>query len=114
MSGEVAALRRGYWLSVFGGLLFALLSFLEAVYVLYLSGFSFLEKVDLPPYVKMFLSTCIFFGLTAATLAFAGATSSGRVLLVWAVFQASALLCWRCLMLWCHLFTALRLTKFLL
>ncbi|MEM2440187.1 MAG: hypothetical protein QW493_03105 [Candidatus Bathyarchaeia archaeon] len=57
----------------FGGLLFALLSFLEAVYVLYLSGFSFLEKVDLPLDVKMFLSMCIFLGLTAATLAFAGA-----------------------------------------
>jgi len=72
MCGE-NPLRRGYWLSIFGGLLFALASLFEAAHILYLSGYSFLQKVELTPDVKMFLSLCIFLGLSAATLAFAGA-----------------------------------------
>lgn len=73
MDGETVALRRGYWLSVFGGLLIALSSFFEAAYVLHLSGYSFLQEFKLTSDMKMFLSLCIFLGLTAATLAFIGA-----------------------------------------
>jgi uncharacterized membrane protein len=54
-------------------LLFALSSFFEAAYVLYLSGHSFFEEFRLASEVKMFLSLCIFLGLTAATLAFVSA-----------------------------------------
>jgi len=72
MCGETS-LKRGYWLSIFGGLLFALSSLFEATYVLYLYGYSFLQKVELAFNVRMFLSLCIFLGLSAATLAFVGA-----------------------------------------
>jgi uncharacterized membrane protein len=72
MCGETS-LKRGYWLSIFGGLLFALSSLFEATYVLYLSGYLFLQKVELAFNVRMFLSLCIFLGLSAATLAFVGA-----------------------------------------
>ncbi|MEM0057712.1 MAG: ECF transporter S component [Candidatus Bathyarchaeia archaeon] len=71
--GADGVLRRGYWLLVFGGLMFALSSFFEAAYVLHQLGFSFLQEVGLPSSVKMFLSICIFLGLTSATLAFASA-----------------------------------------
>ena len=53
--------------------MFALSSFFEAAYVLYKSDLSFLQKVELPSTVKMFLSLCVFLGLTSTTLAFAGA-----------------------------------------
>lgn len=72
MAGEVP-LKRGYWLSIFGGLLIALSSLFEAAYILHMSGYSFLEEFKLASDVKMFLSFCVFLGLTAATLAFFGA-----------------------------------------
>jgi uncharacterized membrane protein len=65
--------RRGFWFLIFGGLMFALSSLFEAAYVLYKLDLSFLQEVGLPSNVKMFLSLCVFLGLTSATLAFAGA-----------------------------------------
>jgi len=66
-------LRHGYWLSIFGGLLFASSFFFEAAYVLHLSGYSFLQEFKLASDVRMFLSLCIFLGLSAVTLAFVSA-----------------------------------------
>jgi len=73
MGGEPVVLRRGYWLSVFGGLLIALSALFEAVFILRLFGYSFLQEFKLASDVRMFLSLCVFLGLTAATLAFVGA-----------------------------------------
>ncbi|MEM2044894.1 MAG: ECF transporter S component [Candidatus Bathyarchaeia archaeon] len=63
--------RRGCWLIIFGGLLFALSSLLETTHVLYQLNFSFFQELGLPSKLKMFLSLCIFLGLTCMALAFA-------------------------------------------
>lgn len=65
--------KRGYGLSIFGGLLIGVSSVFEAVYILYTLGFSIFQAIDLGSQAKLFLSLCIFLGLTAATLAFVGA-----------------------------------------
>ncbi|MEM2609461.1 MAG: ECF transporter S component [Candidatus Bathyarchaeia archaeon] len=66
-------LRRGYWLTVFGGLLIASSSLFEAAYILHLSGYSLLQEFRLLLHERIFVSLCLFLGLTAAALAFAGA-----------------------------------------
>jgi uncharacterized membrane protein len=66
-------IKHGYGLSIFGGLLIAASSSFEALYIIYTLGFSIFKEFTLEPKVKFFLSLCIFLGLTAATLAFAGA-----------------------------------------
>jgi hypothetical protein len=65
--------RRGYGLSIFGGMLIALSSVFEAAYLLHTMGFSILQKVELTTETKIFLSLCIFLGFSAATLAFISA-----------------------------------------
>jgi len=70
---ETGHVKRGYALSVFGGLLIGGSSVFEAVYILYTLGFSIFQEIELDSQVKIFLSLCIFIGLTAATLTFAGA-----------------------------------------
>lgn len=72
---ETDQVKRGYALSVFGGLLIGSSSVFEAVYILYTLGFSIFQEIELDSQVKIFLSLCIFIGLTAATLTFAGAYS---------------------------------------
>jgi uncharacterized membrane protein len=71
MSEEKQFVGRGYKLTVFGGLLIVLSSFLEAVFVLHILGFSFFQKVDLTFDAKMLISLCVFLGLASATLALA-------------------------------------------
>ena len=70
---ETGHVKRGYALSVFGGLLIGGSSVFEAVYILYTLGFTIFQEIELDSQVKIFLSLCIFIGLTAATLTFAGA-----------------------------------------
>jgi len=72
---EKGHVKRGYALSVFGGLIIGGSSVFEAVYILYTLGFSIFQEIALDSQVKIFLSLCIFIGLTAATLTFAGAYS---------------------------------------
>lgn len=72
---KMAYVKRGYGLSVFGGLLIFASSIFETIYVLYGLGFSIFQEIELSPQVKLFISLCIFLGLTAATLAFVGAYS---------------------------------------
>jgi len=72
---ETDHVKRGYALSVFGGLLIGSSSVFEAIYILYTLGFSIFQEIQLDSQIKIFLSLCIFIGLTAATLAFAGAYS---------------------------------------
>lgn len=71
---EKAHVKRGYALSVFGGLMLGGSSVFEAVYVLYTLGLPIFQKIE-DSQVKIFVSLCIFIGLTAATLTFAGAFS---------------------------------------
>jgi len=65
--------KRGYALSIFGGILIGASSVFQAVFILSEMGFSIFEKISLAPQEKVFISLCLFLGLTAATLAFAGA-----------------------------------------
>lgn len=70
---EAGQVKRGYTLSVLGGLMIGGSSVFEAVYILHILGFSIFQKIEITSQVKIFLSLCIFIGLTAATLTFAGA-----------------------------------------
>jgi uncharacterized membrane protein len=72
--GEAGQVKRGHALSVFGGLIIGGSSVFEAVFVLYTLGFPIFQKIE-DSQVKIFVSLCIFIGLTAATLTFAGAYS---------------------------------------
>lgn len=73
MTEKTDYIKRGYGLSIFGGLLIGASSVFEAVYILYTLGFSIFQEIEISSQVKLFLSLCIFLGLTAATLTFAGA-----------------------------------------
>ena len=75
--GEAGQVKRGHALSVFGGLIIGVSSVFEAVFVLYTLGFPIFQKIE-DSQVKIFVSLCIFIGLTAATLTFAGAYSSWK------------------------------------
>ncbi len=72
--GEAGQVKRGHALSFFGGLIIGGSSVFEAVFVLYTLGFPIFQKIE-DSQVKIFVSLCIFIGLTAATLTFAGAYS---------------------------------------
>jgi len=65
--------KRGYSLSIFGGILIGASSVFEVVFVLSKMGFSIFQEITLASQEKMFISLSMFLGLTAATLAFAGA-----------------------------------------
>ena len=73
MTEKINYIRHGHGLSIFGGLLIAASSVFEAVYILYTLSFSIFQEIEISSQVKLFLSLCIFLGLTAATLTFAGA-----------------------------------------
>jgi uncharacterized membrane protein len=73
MTEKTDYIKHGHGLSIFGGLLIAGSSVFEAIYILYTLGFSIFQEFNLSSEVKIFLSLCVFLGLTAATLAFAGA-----------------------------------------
>lgn len=65
--------KRGYTLSIFGGILIGASSVFEVVFVLSKMDFSIFQEITLSSQEKVFISLCMFLGLTAATLAFAGA-----------------------------------------
>jgi uncharacterized membrane protein len=68
-------IKHGHGLSVFGGFLIGASSVFQVVNVLYTLGFSIFQEIEISSQVKLFLSLCIFLGLTATTLTFAGAYS---------------------------------------
>jgi uncharacterized membrane protein len=75
MTEKTDYIKHGHGLSIFGGLLIGASSVFEAIYILYTFGFSVFQEFTLASEVKIFLSLCVFLGLTAAALAFAGAYS---------------------------------------
>jgi len=70
---ELEQPKRGYTLSVFGGILIGASSIFEVIFVLFIKGISIFQEITLTSQDKVFMSLCLFLGLTAATLAFAGA-----------------------------------------
>jgi len=73
MSEEAKRLTLGFALNIFGGVLIGGASVLEVAYILSTLGLSIFEEIKLTSELKVFLSLCIFLGLSAATLSFTGA-----------------------------------------
>jgi uncharacterized membrane protein len=73
LTSKLGLPKRGYLLSIFGGILVGASSVFEVVFILKQMGFSIFQEIVIGSEAKVFISLCLFLGLTAATLAFAGA-----------------------------------------
>lgn len=69
----IAKQQIGCGLSALGGLLTGGASVFEVVYILSSLNFSLFQKISLPDSYKMFLSLCLFFGLSSMILGMVGA-----------------------------------------
>ena len=77
MSKEIKYPKRGFSLNIFGGILIGISAILEVNFLLSTYGFSIFEEIKKQvsqiPGLQIFLSLCLFLGLTAATLSFLAA-----------------------------------------
>ena len=74
MSNETKRPKRGFCLGLFGGILIGMSAVLEVNFLLSTYGFSIFEEIKKQvrqiPGLEIFLSLCLFLGLTATTLSF--------------------------------------------
>ena len=73
MTERSEQLKRGYTLSMFGGILIGASCVFEVIYILSIKDLSIFQEIVLTSQEKVFISLCMFLGLTATTLALAGA-----------------------------------------
>ena len=91
MPNETKHPKRGFCLGLFGGILIGMSAVLEVNFLLSTYGFSIFEEIKKQvrqiPGLEIFLSLCLFLGLTATTLSFLAAY------LLWKKYIRTGIIC---------------------